>query len=103
MSIKEEEIIFSVIHQASSSHISSLVSNLEQAWKLSNEDLSVFLKKVTPFINGYLQRMNSPFDVNEMREALKEATDDEVSLSFKNKQWALKPTEKHLTLEPVGV
>lgn len=102
MSTKYEEIIFSVIHQASIEHNASLITNLEQAWKLSDEDFGKFLKKVTPFINGYLQRRDSPFDVNEMREALKKATDDEVSLSFKNKQWSLKPTEKHLILEPVG-
>lgn len=96
----DELIIRHVVHEAKvSSGESGLVKNMKDTWKKSNEDYTIFIKRITPFLTRYLPSDSKPAEIQQMREAIDDATDKKVKLVLRNNIWTIAPKAP----EPVTV
>lgn len=93
----DELIISHVVREASGE--SGLVKNIKDTWEKSNQDYTIFIKRITPFLTRYLPSSSKPAAIQEMREAIDDATDKKVKLVLRNNSWTIAPK----TPEPVTV
>lgn len=85
----DEFIVDFTVRESSLLKKSDLVSNLKQTWDKAEENIELFRKRVTPFINSFLTRRDNVADINEMRKAITEATEGAVRLINKNNVWSI--------------
>lgn len=96
----DELIIKHVVHEATSKvSESGLVKNMKDTWEKSNQDYTIFIKRITPFLSRYLPSNSTPAEIQQMREAIDDATDKKVKLVLRNNVWTIAPK----TPEPVTV
>lgn len=78
---------------------SGLIRNIKDTWEKSNEDYTIFIKRITPFLTRYLPSDSKPAEIQQMREAIDDATDKKVKLVLRNNIWTIAPKAP----EPVTV
>jgi hypothetical protein len=100
----DELIISHVVHETTlkekvSSNESGLVRNIKDTWEKANEDYTIFIKRIAPFLARYLPSNSKPVEIQKMREAIDDATDKKIKLVLRNNVWTIAPK----TPEPVTV
>jgi len=96
----DELIISHVVHEVKvGSGESGLVKNIKDTWEKANEDYTIFIKRITPFLTRYLPSNSKPAEIQKMREAIDDATDKKIKLVLRNNVWTIAPK----TPEPVTV
>lgn len=93
----DELIISHVVREASGEP--GLIKNIKDTWEKSNKDYTIFIKRITPFLTRYLPSSSKPAEIQQMREAIDDATDKKVKLVLRNNVWTIAPK----TPEPVTV
>ncbi len=69
----------------------NLIDNFKDTWKKMEKDPDRFKQATDPFIKRYLETHTSVKDINEVRNAIHKATEEEITLSFDRGKWTTKP------------